>query len=902
MKSKTSFLFLLLLVVSLGFNFQQAYSQNLDNLSDYSIKLAISPSHVENGDKSHPIGYVYITNKNGVSITSSTPVDVHLDSDNPSIASVPDKITIPANAEYGKFDIRSGIISGETTISAKLNDKVDFEKIRVGVDQSYIPNDAILYLNLPTKEMHINSVMPFTVFFKTSDGYVIRAPSDIEIKLEYEDSMASINQNVITIKKGNYYAWGLIETHKKIGNTFIRAINEDTNLDTAKSISISSTLPDSLQLSVFPKLIPAEYGREVDIFVSVLDSEGNPTKAHHDILLEFFSNSQYPVGESLDDTMRAKTPVIKKGEFGYHLKQKLHLQNTLKNNIMIGVSSEGYGTAIDTFRTVGKSIELGDTEKRSVNQKQDFGLEVKDYKNAVQIFGPTKIPSNSTAVFTYQISLVEQDEDDDGIASDGSEIEIHPDCAERSEDTASETEKKIKRNMDLDIEERILYTIDCLDNEGLYPLQSNEHKYSDGYVKRINVISSDDSVASVMDAGNIQKSTSFGSAKISSGQKSGSVIISTSVNGIGTASFQTEVINTLEQKEIRIFSPVGNDLILFDKNGNFDLFLISIDGSNRPKVMEQNSKYLVTPTNGLLEINKDSTFAFGTLRSDSFSVEKGKTIDLTVVPIGEEANNNLESTVSFATQPSSMIKLMLPNNNLNVSHSQHVGIVQIVDMQGNPIPASTNLQTKIFSDNDKIVQVINDAIIHEGTSYATFPLTTTGSLGNTILSASAKGVVGSNIEIDTSSSLTQLKIFTSGLPDEIPANEEVEIQLFIDDENAQSVENASVKIKTDDNSTISPDEIRTGPGGDAKFSIIANGGPTISLDIIATAEGYSDGQQNLIINVDSPEESLTVMDVALPEWVVYIVIAAILLIVAVVVVFLKKSHAPSEEDWEEEEI
>ncbi|MDX1596136.1 MAG: hypothetical protein R3327_04275, partial [Nitrosopumilaceae archaeon] len=313
-------------------------------------------------------------------------------------------------------------------------------------------------------------------------------------------------------------------------------------------------------------------------------------------------------------------------------------------------------------------------------------------------------------------------------------------------------------------------------------------------------------------------------------------------------------------------------------------------------------KYLITPTNGLLEITKDSTFAFGTLRSDSFSIDKGETIDLTVVPIGEETNNDLESTVSFATQPSSMIKIMLPNDNLNVNHSQHVGIVQIVDMQGNPISASTNLKTKIFSDNDEIIQVIDDATIPEGTSYATFPIQTKGSLGNTILSASAKGVVGSTIEIDTSSSLTQLKIFTSGLPDEIPANEEVEIQLFVDDENAQSVENASIKIKADDNSTITPDEIRTGPGGAAKFSILANGGPTISLDIIATAEGYTDGKQNLIINVDAPEESLTVMDVALPEWVVYIVIAAILLIVAVVVVFLKKSHAPSEEDWEEEEI
>ena len=593
MKSKKSFLFLFSIVVLLAINTQPISAQNLDRLSYYDVKLAISPSHIESGNESHPIGYVFITNKNGVSITSSEPVDVYLKSDDPKIASVPEKITLPANAEYETFDITAGILSGETVISATINDKTDFEKIRVGVDQSYLPDDAILQLNLPTKEMHINSAMPFTVFFKTSEGYVVRAPYDIEIELDHESSMASVDSETLTIKKGDYYTWGLIETQKKVGTTFLRAIHDDSGLDTAKSINISSTLPTSLQLTVYPEIIPAEYEREIDIFVGVLDSERNPTKAHKDIPLEFFSNSQYPVGEALDDAMRTEKPTIQKGEFGYHLKQKLHLQNLLKNDIMIGVSSEGYGTSIDTFRTVGQSIELDDTIKRSVNQKTDFGFEVKDYKSTVQVFGPEKIPSNSTAVFTYQITLIEDDEDDDGIGSDGKEVEIHPDCTEESTD--SETEKTSneddgKHNMELDFEERILYTIDCMDDEGLYPVQSNEHKYSDGTIKRINVISSDDSKATVIAAGNIQKSSSFGTAVVSAGQKSGTVIISTSVNGVGTGSFTSEVVNTLEQKEVRIFSPLG-DLILFDKNGNFDVFVVALDGSNRGGFKISNNAY-----------------------------------------------------------------------------------------------------------------------------------------------------------------------------------------------------------------------------------------------------------------------------------------------------------------------
>ena len=48
----------------------------------------------------------------------------------------------------------------------------------------------------------------------------------------------------------------------------------------------------------------------------------------------------------------------------------------------------------------------------------------------LNVYGLTSIPSNSSAFFTYQLSIIEEDGDDDGIRSDGSEIDIHPECAE----------------------------------------------------------------------------------------------------------------------------------------------------------------------------------------------------------------------------------------------------------------------------------------------------------------------------------------------------------------------------------------------------------------------------------------------------------------------------------------
>jgi hypothetical protein len=107
-----------------------------------------------------------------------------------------------------------------------------------------------------------------------------------------------------------------------------------------------------------------------------------------------------------NETVKSEKPMIKKGQFGYMLHQKYSLQNLLANDILIGVSSEGYGTATDTFRTVGESIEMDQGIKRNVNKVINFGIDVKDYDNTVSVFGLDKIPSNATAFFTYQLSFI----------------------------------------------------------------------------------------------------------------------------------------------------------------------------------------------------------------------------------------------------------------------------------------------------------------------------------------------------------------------------------------------------------------------------------------------------------------------------------------------------------------
>jgi len=197
---KKTIILLLSLTLLLGGNLQAASAVNLDALSNYSIYLSISPSHIEEEPNANPFGYVYIVNRNGIPITSDFDVEVTLTSDNPEIASVPEKITFSANAGFSKFEIKIGE-PGTTTIVATLNDKTIFEDITVGALENFLPDDLVLELNLPTSKMHVSTVMPFSVYLRTSDGEIVRAPYDIEIILDYESNLATPNTEKLIIKK-----------------------------------------------------------------------------------------------------------------------------------------------------------------------------------------------------------------------------------------------------------------------------------------------------------------------------------------------------------------------------------------------------------------------------------------------------------------------------------------------------------------------------------------------------------------------------------------------------------------------------------------------------------------------------------------------------------------------------
>jgi len=849
-------------------NIVPAFSQTI--LDNYLVKISLSPSHVDELNSSHLIGYVNLVNKNGLALKAPQDIAIGLESDDPSIASVPSAVTIKKDHNFGVFEIQTGDKNGETIISTLFNDKIDFKKFRVGGSDNSMPDDISMKLSLPTNDMHVNSEMPFSVYLQTDDGNIIRAPYDVDVNLEYESSLLFTSVDNLKIKGGEYYAWGVINTNDEVGNGFLRASFERFGIDVAENIEITSSLPVALSIEVFPKKISADAERTIDVFVSLVDSDGLPAVTPEDVPIELFSDENN-VGSKLDDRMKAGDVIIKKGEFGYHFREKMNLAGLEDEEILVGASAEDLGIALAYFESL-ESLNIDDPI-------------IAD--SELDLFVLPQMPSNTTALMVYQLTAVGVGEciilEIDDLT--GEKVELEEDEVECPPGTKENDSR---------------HPVEKIDKDELYPIQTNENFKADGLIDKINIISSDDSLIKIVESGNIESSRSYGTAIISSGDRIGSVTLAVTLKGFGAGTTETEVVDVFKHVDTKIFSPTGEDNIVVDKNGYFDLFLIALDGKQRPKILDEDAKYILNPVNEVIEIQKNHAFASANFHSDSFDIGSDDRIVVDAVPIGIEADLQLESSTSFDSQISSSIQVMLPFENLDAqSEVAYNGIVQLKDLLGNPSTATKDLRIQLGLDGANIVNIPEQVIISQGSSYATFPISANGQKGDASIDASIKGVIGTQTKISTTSNDPKLKIFVEGIETSLNIGEPAELTVFVDDDSANSVPDASVKFVTDAGVTITPSNTRTDETGSVTVDVTVNEGDLVTIEILASASGYSDGKQSFDYTVDGSSQS--VLELGLPDWVLYVGVAAMVGIGAVLVVFLKKPKAGSEEEEDEYE-
>ena len=867
MKTKYLPIVLFVAAILLPANIVPAFSQTA--LDNYLVKISLSPSHVAEHNSLHKVGYVNLVNKNGLSVMAPSDIAVGLESDDQSIASVPSAVTIKKGHNFGIFEIQTSDKNGETIISAVFNNKIDFTKFKVGGSDNSMPDDIRLKLSLPTNNMHVNSEMPFSVYLQTLEGKIIRAPYDIDIDLEFEDSLLFTNTHSLKINQGEYYAWGVVKTNDKVGNGFLRASFDRFGVDIAENIEITSSLPVALKIDVFPKKIAADADRIIDVFVSLVDSDGLPAVTPEDVPIKLFSDED-AVGSKLDSRMKAEKVMIKKGEFGYYFREKMNLAGFEDNEILVGASAEDLGIATSHFETV-ESLNI---DNPLIN------------KRAIDLFVLKQMPSNTSALLVYQLSaagageciILEVDENGEKQELGEDEVECPPGTKEND-----------KR-----------HSIEKIEKDELYPVQTNENFQSSGLTDKINIVSSSDSLVKIKNSGNIDSTKSYGTAIISSGEKIGPVTLAVTIKGYGAGTIDTEVVDVFKHVNTKIFSPTGKDNIVVDKNGYFDLFLIALDGKHRPKILDESAKYILNPVNEVIEIKKNRAFASANFLSDSFNIGDDNVIKVSAVPIGIEADLNLESNTSFGSQISSTIEVMLPFENLDAnSQTPYNGIVQLKDLIGNPSIASKDVRINLGLEGAKIVSVPEQVTISQGSSYATFPISANGQKGDAQISANIKGVIGTITKISTTSNDPKLMIFAEGIDAPLNKGKTAELTVFVDDDGANAVPGASIRFVTDSGATVIPETTRTDETGSAKVEVTANEGELVSIQILASASGYSDGKQSFDYVVEG--SSMNGLELGLPDWIIYAGVAAMVGIGAVLVVFLKKPKVDNEDDDEEYE-
>lgn len=695
----------------------------LSSADSFVLDLNFAPSIVETGNAAYPIGFVrLVSNVTGGPILAPTNLEIELLSKDTSIALVPPRVVIPAGSDYARFDVDVGYVAGETEISALFGNQITSKNFKVVEAASPIQKNLDLVINLPSNKMQVDTEMPFSVYLE-NNGNIVQVSEDVTVSLVYEKSLVELSADMITIKKGNYYAISTIKSLEKSGNAFIKATSDISGeeLDTVANLAISQTQPAALKVYVFPDKVGLNE-KTIDVFVGVLDDNGQPTLAPEDISLDLFSSTNRLNIDNIN-------AVIKKGEFGFHTRPSMLFYNN--QTVTVGASSSGLGASTATFEVLSDSLNAG--EPKAVDKM-------------LKIFTIDNLPSDANSIAVYQLNAVEHDDDDVDCNHNGNLADDGDDCNK---------DGLFDKNRDNDnngvIDEDDWHPIDDLSEGDLYPIQSTViFSKQQG---NINVISNDNLAAKIYDSGIISAGSSYGTAIVASGRQADSVSISVSLANTAVGTSLTTVISGVKPTYTGIFSPAGTgsdgkSRILFDSSGHSDLFFLTYDSSGRPSNSEKGLKYLIKPVNELVEIEIGKSFTSLNISSDTFGLNAENTIkEIDAVPVGVNADSSLETKSNFHLifYNGIISQIVLPFNSIiGFSKDHPIGAVQLRDSSGYPVLASDDVVIRLYSSSISNVFREPNIVIPKGKSFTDFSIITFGRADNFTVYASAEGIQSSS--------------------------------------------------------------------------------------------------------------------------------------------------------------
>jgi len=697
---------------------------------ELTLQLNFAPSIIEAGVGTYPIGYVrLVSNGTGQPVIATSDLEVGLSSADASIAFVPSRVTILKGSDYAKFDVEVSDLPGQTEISAYYGNKVVSKTFKV-VDAVSIIDDIDLVINLASDKMQIDTEMPFSVYLE-NNGNILQAQQDIVVEFDYESSLVNLDSKSIVIKKGTYYASNTVRTLEKSGNAFIKATasagQNGQVLSAVTNVAISQTQPASLKVYAFPDEVGLNENT-IDIFVGVLDAAGQPTLASEDIELELFSSAHEVTG------IEGAHQIIEKGQFGFHARANMNFYQG--QTVTIGASASGLGAGTTSFEVLEASLSAGDQ---------------KVIDKAIDVFTVGSMPSAADAIMVYQVSAIEHDADDLDCDQNGeidSEDLENTDC---NEDGLFDTHRDHNRDGLLTLADH--HPIDDLDEGEHYPVEATSI-YGTGQ-GNLNVVSSNNLLATISDPGYIASGASYGTAKISSGSRIDAVDFSVSLTNVAVGSNSLSTVGGLNPTQTNIFSPAGlasdgNYRVIFDRDGYTDLYFVTLDSVGRPSNSELGVKYLVKPINELTEITPETSFTNLRVKIDSFKsgdvIVQNAVEALSAVPVGVNADSSLAKTsnVNLLYYTGTSTDVLLPFDNIVAFSKVHpVGIIQLRDASGNPVLASDDTVVELSSTSSNVLPA-STVIIPSGKSFVPFEVATFGRADNYTLFATSDGLQASS--------------------------------------------------------------------------------------------------------------------------------------------------------------
>jgi hypothetical protein len=545
----------------------------------------------------------------------------------------------------------------------------------------------------------------------------------------------------------------------------------------------------------------------------------------------------------------------------------------------------------------------------------------------VRVLVLDRMPNNATSIMVYQTGALEKDDDDieellerqleaaenavehdqeavQQAAANLSAVQSNPgssqaqiDAAQQALNNANLALAQSQDSVDT-IQEQLddclvnEHPIDDLDEGEFYPVQTNTIFSTSKLFLNLRLVSNNAPVLGIDNVGDVPTTSSYGTSIIRSGQKPGEATVSAVLAGLGTGSNNTEVVNPIIASSSTIFTPIGEGKIIFNPEGYYDLYVVSLDGAGRPTTSKNPVKFIIEPINDFVEIQPQQTFA--KMQGYKWPPTNG-TVTVSATPVGIESESSLTTTSDLKlVSTSNTAKVMMAFDKIaGVLSPTSVGVVQILDFYGNPYPAPSDSKILLTSADPKIVKVPSSVVISKGTSFVEFPVTTTGEKGSVQISASGSNFLPSATEISIEPYLPKFKISIEPITTPLVTNNDVNVKVFVDSQRSVPQEGVRVSISTDTNSTATPSSAVTDSKGAANFVLKALRGDSTSFTVTATKEGFPDESKSMDLDV------LYVPGLEV-NWILYVAMGGAVAGVAIVALyFLRKPKELSEEEQEE---